>query len=41
MLKGIVGSTEFTVLQRHLKNSTRGLVRMFGITKGKQQKYFR
>ena len=41
MLNGIVGSTEFTVLQRNLKECLRGHGRMFVSAKGKQQKYFR
>ena len=41
MLKGIVGSTEFTVLQQNLKECLRGHGRMFVSAKGKQQKYFR
>ena len=40
MPKGIVGSTEFTVLQRNLKECTRGHGRMFVSAKGKQQKTF-
>ena len=40
MLKGIVGSTEFTVLQQNLKECTRGHGRMFVSAKGKQQMYF-
>ena len=41
MLKGIVGSTEFTVPQQNLKECLRGHGRMFVSAKGKQQKYFR
>ena len=41
MLNGIVGSTEFTVLQQNLKECLRGHGRMFVSAKGKQQKYFR
>ena len=35
--KGIVGGFEFTVLQRNLKNGTRGHGLMFESAKGKQQ----
>ena len=41
MPKGIVGNTEFTVLQQNLKEWHRGHGHMFASTKGKQQKYFR
>ena len=41
MLKGIVGSTEFTDLQQNLKECLRGHGRMFVSAKGKQQKHFR
>ena len=34
--KGIVGGFEFAVLQRNLKNGTRGRGRMFARAKGKQ-----
>ena len=42
MPKGIVGSSEFTVLQRNLKewHETEFMYVCLG-TKGKQQKYFR
>ena len=38
ILKGIVGGFEFTVLQRSLKEITKGHGRMFASAKGKQQK---
>ena len=38
ILKGIVGGFEFTVLQRSLKEITKGHGRMFATAKGKQQK---
>ena len=36
--KGTVGDFEFTVLQRNLRNGTRGHGHMFVCAKGKQQK---
>ena len=39
--KGIVGGFEFTVLQRNLKECTRGHGHMFASAKGKQQKKVR